>query len=44
MSYILEAGHAAIHRAHVPDLGEIIAALEITEGLVPDATQSVLDL
>lgn len=34
MSYILEAGHAAIHRAHVPDLGEIIAALEITEGLI----------
>lgn len=34
MSYILEAGHAAIHRSHEPDLGEIISALEITEGLI----------
>ncbi|MFK5891873.1 MAG: DUF4145 domain-containing protein [Pseudomonadota bacterium] len=34
MSHILEAGHAAIHRSHEPDLGELIAALEITEGLI----------
>lgn len=31
---ILEAGHATIHRAHEPSQGELVAALEIAEGLI----------
>lgn len=34
IEHILEAGHAAIHRSHVPDIGELIAALQIVEGLI----------
>lgn len=29
-----EAGHAAIHRSHEPSQGELIAALEIVEGII----------
>jgi len=31
---ILEAGHAVIHRSHVPNFGELIGALQIVEGIV----------
>jgi hypothetical protein len=34
VEHILEAGHAAIHRSHEPSKGELIAALEIVEGLI----------
>jgi len=34
VEHILEAGHAAIHRSHEPSQGELIAALEIVEGLI----------
>ena len=34
VEHILEAGHAAIHRSHTPSQGELIAALEIVEGLI----------
>lgn len=36
ISHILEAGHAAIHRSHEPELGELVAALEIAEGLIEE--------
>lgn len=31
---ILEAGHAAIHRAYVPKVGDVITLLDITEHIV----------
>jgi len=34
VKHVLEAGHAAIHRTHTPSQGELIAALEIVEGLI----------
>ena len=34
VKHILEAGHAAIHRSHTPSQGELVAALEIVEGLI----------
>ena len=34
VEHILEAGHATIHRSHEPSQGELIAALEIVEGLI----------
>lgn len=34
IEHILEAGHAAIHRSHEPNKGELIAALQIVEGLI----------
>ena len=34
VEHILEAGHAAIHRSHEASQGELIAALEIVEGLI----------
>jgi hypothetical protein len=34
IGHILEAGHAAIHRSHEPNLGELIGALQIAEGII----------